>query len=91
MTGLGDLLDPADRARLDVLVRLAQAARDTASTSSGDARYAWRSVAAALNQATSGDDARERLNRILQGSPIGPLAQSCLAELLSSSTTTEGP
>jgi hypothetical protein len=87
MTTFGDLLDPADRARLDALAHapsiqdLAEAARDAANASNGNGRFAWLSVAAALSNTASADDARQRLDRMLQDSPVRPLALACLTTL----------
>jgi hypothetical protein len=84
---IADLLTCANRERLDALVRplsvqaLAEAARDAASTSHGHGRFAWLSVAVALSNAASADDARERLGQMLKDSPVRPLALACLSSL----------
>lgn len=95
MTTIGDLLDPADRQRLNALAHapgiqdLVEAARDAAATSDGNGRFAWLSVAVALTKARSADDVQERLGKMLKDSPVRSLAFACLTALLNSDTTTE--
>ena len=84
---LADLLDPADRQRLERLHEpdvqdLAAAARQAAAESTGPGRTAWSLVALALDHSGgSAETARGILDAIVHDDRIRHLARACLATI----------
>lgn len=95
MPSLADLLDPADRQRLEHLADpnpgLADAARAAAADCAGPQRLAWLCCAVALAGSSSPDEARADLDEMLQEGPLKATAIGCLDALLDRRTTTEAP
>ena len=94
MTTLGDLLDPADRQRLERLHEpdvqdLAAAARAAAAESTGPGRTAWSLVALALDYSGgSAETARGIVDAIVHDDRVCHLALACLTTLTSDGDTT---
>jgi len=87
VTTIGDILDPADRRRLQQLGEpendpdLAAAAHRAAEESSGIGRAAWFCCATALECAETPADARTLLADTIHGEQLRTLALACLATL----------
>jgi hypothetical protein len=98
MTSFRDMLDPADRRRLERLAEpeheqdLAAGARDAARESSGAGRTAWLVVAMALTLADgSAESARRLIDALVHDDRVRHLAQACLTTLTSDDDPTETP
>jgi hypothetical protein len=84
---IADLLDPADRQRLERLGKpddtrdLAAAARQAARESSGASRLAWACCVTALDQSESPEDARAVLAGMIQDDQLRGLAMACLTTI----------
>jgi hypothetical protein len=95
MSTIADLLDPADRQRLERLGKPedaqdpAAAARDSAVASTGPGRTAWSIVALALDHSGgSAETARGIIDAIVHDDRIRHVAQACLTTLASDGDTT---
>lgn len=95
MPSLADLLDPADRQRLEHLADpnpdLADAARTAAAGCLGTQRLAWLCCAVVLAGASSPDEARADLDVMLEDGPVKLTALACLDSLLDGTPATEAP
>ena len=97
MTAIADMLDPADRQRLERLSEpedgrsLAAAARDGARESSGLGRAAWLCCAVALERSESPGDARALLADMIHGNQLRTLALACLTAICNDNATVEVP
>jgi hypothetical protein len=93
---VADLLDPADRQRLERVAEpdvrdLAAAARQAAADSAGPGRVAWSLVALALDYSGgSAETARDLIDALVHDDRIRATAGACLAALCNGDTTTEG-
>lgn len=89
MPALADLLDPADRQRLERAAEPdvrdpAAAARDAAAESTGPGRLAWSLVALALDHSGgSAETARGLIDAIVHDDQIRTMAKACLDALTS--------
>ena len=95
MPALADLLDPADRQRLERLHEpdvqdLAAAAREAAAESTGPGRSAWSLVALALDYSGgSAETASGIIDAIVHDNRVRHLAQACLTTICRDDGTTE--
>ena len=87
MPALADLLDPADRQRLERAAEpdvrdLAAAARQAAADSAGPGRVAWSLVALALTHSGgSAETASGIIDAIVRDDRVRHLAQACLTTI----------